>query len=350
MPARDTPKPAGDLEPRRRQTRQFTSRWIALIYFAFGAAWIFLTDKVLVWLHLSPERTAQAQTTKGWFFIFGSSALLYVLLSLLQRRQDTAMRALSASDAEIRRMNAELERRVAQRTEQLEATNRELESFAYAVSHDLRAPLRSMSGFSQLLQESHTSQLDEKSRHYLQRIHEASRRMSSLIEDLLSLSRISRSELTPRAVDLSQLIADAATTVRERYPNRNVELRIEPGLSVQGDARLLRIALENLLDNAWKYTAHTEAAQIEVGSQPDTNERTFYVRDNGVGFDMAYAGKLFGPFQRLHAETQYPGTGIGLVTVQRILARHGGRIWVQAELDRGATFYFTLPGTPTAQS
>jgi light-regulated signal transduction histidine kinase (bacteriophytochrome) len=347
MPERDLQPPPRSSTTPDGQPRAYTSRWIALVYFVFGALWIFLTDQALIWFHVPPERVLRIQTSKGWLFVLLSSALLYALLSLLQRRNDAALRALSQSDAEIRRMNAELERRVAQRTEQLEATNRELESFAYAVSHDLRAPLRSMSGFSQLLLESPASGLDDKSQHYLQRIHEASRRMSTLIEDLLGLSRISRSELTIRLLDLSQLAADAAAVIKERYPDREVELHIEPALSVHGDARLLRIALENLLDNAWKYTAHTHAARIDVGSQLDASGRTFHVRDNGVGFDMAYSGKLFGPFQRLHVETQYPGTGIGLVTVQRILARHGGRIWAQAELNRGATFYFTIPATKT---
>ena len=325
-------------------------RWIAVAYLAFGALWIFFTDRALVWLQLSPSSITKMQTSKGWLFVFASAALLYFLLTIVQRRTNAAMRALAEREAEIRRMNAELERRVAQRTEQLEAMNRELESFAYAVSHDLRAPLRSMSGFSQLLQEAPSDHLDDKSRHYLTRINEASRRMSALIEDLLSLSRISRSELTPRPVDFSQLLMEAGATVRERYPDRAVELRIEPQMSVYGDARLLRIAMENLLDNAWKYTSRTAQPRIDVGSQLDEHGRSYFVRDNGVGFDMAYAGKLFGPFQRLHAESQYPGTGIGLVTVQRILARHGGRIWVDAALNRGATFFFTLPSAMETQS
>lgn len=329
-----------------QRTSRFTSRWVAFAYFAFGALWIFVTDSALVWMHIPAERATRIQTTKGWFFVFISAALLYLLLSLQQRRDDAAMRALSEREAEIRRINADLEKRVAQRTEQLEATNRELEAFAYAVSHDLRAPLRSVSGFSQLLQESPTADLDAKSKHYLQRIHESSRRMSQLIEDLLSLSRINRSELTPRPLNFSQLVADAAATIRERYPDREVDLQIEPDIAAYGDSRLLRIAVENLLDNAWKYTAHVPAARVEVGTQTDASVRTLFIRDNGVGFDMAYSGKLFGPFQRLHADTQYPGTGIGLVTVQRILARHGGRIWVQAEINRGATFYFTLPDPP----
>jgi light-regulated signal transduction histidine kinase (bacteriophytochrome) len=200
-----------------------------------------------------------------------------------------------------------------------------------------------MSGFSQLLQELPAEALDEKSRHYLQRINESSRRMSALIEDLLSLSRISRSELTPRPIDFTQLVTEVAATIRERFPNHPVELHIEPNMTVHGDPRLLKIAMENLLDNAWKYTARTAKPVVSVGSQLDEQGRTFYVRDNGVGFDMAYASKLFGPFQRLHSDSQYPGTGIGLVTVQRILARHGGRVWAEAAPDRGATFYFTLP-------
>jgi light-regulated signal transduction histidine kinase (bacteriophytochrome) len=326
-------------------TRRFRPRWIALAYLAFSALWIFATDRILLWFDLPLDRIAQLQTTKGWLFVLASSALLYVLLSLMERRNDAALRALSEREGEIRRMNADLERRVAQRTEQLEATNRELESFAYAVSHDLRAPLRSMSGFSQLLQENPPDALDEKSRHYLQRINDASRRMSALIEDLLSLSRISRSELAPRTVDLTQLVNEVAATVRERYAHE-VDLQVEPGMTVQGDPRLLRIAMENLLDNAWKYTQHTARPQVQVGTEVRDNERTYFVRDNGVGFDMAYSSKLFGPFQRLHADSQYPGTGIGLVTVQRILARHGGRIWVHAEPNSGATFHFTLGVDP----
>jgi light-regulated signal transduction histidine kinase (bacteriophytochrome) len=327
----------------KRSASDHMPRWIALAYLAFGLLWIFATDRFLTWLALPRARMAQLQTSKGWFFVLASSALLYLLLSFMQRRNQAALRALSEREGEIRRMNADLERRVAQRTEQLEATNRELESFAYAVSHDLRAPLRSMSGFSQLLQEMPSDALDDKARHYLQRINESSRRMSALIEDLLSLSRISRSELTPRPIDFTHLVTEVAATIRERYPQHAVTLHVEPGMTVHGDPRLLKIAMENLLDNAWKYTAHTAAPVVSVGSQLDEHGRTFHVRDNGVGFDMAYASKLFGPFQRLHSDAQYPGTGIGLVTVQRILARHGGRVWVEAAPNQGATFYFTLP-------
>jgi light-regulated signal transduction histidine kinase (bacteriophytochrome) len=316
--------------------------WCSLAYLAFGVVWIFVTDRLLIWLDLPYERIDQLHTTKGWFFVLVSSVFLYLLLSLMQHRNEAALRALSEREAEIRRMNADLERRVEQRTEQLEAMNRELESFAYAVSHDLRAPLRSLSGFSQLLQETQHASLDEKSLHYLKRINDASNRMSTLIEDLLSLSRISRSELAPRPVDLSQLALDVAATMRERYPQHSVTLEVEPNMTVLGDHRLLKIAMDNLLDNAWKYTQYTQDPQVFVGSQHSGGSTEYFVRDNGVGFDMAYSSKLFGPFQRLHADPRYPGTGIGLVTVQRILARHGGRIWAQATPDQGATFYFTL--------
>lgn len=321
---------------------EYRPRRIALIYLAFGVGWIFFTDRILLWLQLSIERIAHLQTAKGWLFVFGSAALLYGMLRRYQRHDQNVLQRLLATQAEVQRMNTELEARVAERTRQLEAANRELESFAYAVSHDLRAPLRSMSGFSQILRESSPAGLDEQSKHYLQRIQESSLRMSSLIEDLLSLSRISRADFTARPADLSQIAADAAASVRERYPGRNVEIEIAPGMQVHGDTRLLRIAMENLLDNAWKYTARAELARISVGYEQTDDGIVYFVRDNGVGFDMQYAEKLFAPFQRLHAESQFPGTGIGLVTVQRILARHGGRIWVDAKPNAGATFYFTL--------
>ena len=194
-------------------------RTIALIYLAFGAVWIFFTDRLLVWLHLDAGLILRLQTAKGWLFVVGSAILLYVLLRRYERRGGDALAALIKSRNEVRSANADLERRVAERTRQLEAANRELEAFAYAVSHDLRAPLRSMSGFSQILQENAPPGLDEKSRHYLQRIHDASLRMSSLIEDLLNLSRIGRSELTARPISLSQVAAEAAAAIRERHPD-----------------------------------------------------------------------------------------------------------------------------------
>jgi light-regulated signal transduction histidine kinase (bacteriophytochrome) len=317
-------------------------RTIALIYVVFGALWIFFTDRLLVWLNLDAGLILRLQTAKGWLFVVGSAILLYVLLRRYERRGGDALAALIKSRNEVRSANADLERRVAERTRQLEAANRELEAFAYAVSHDLRAPLRSMSGFSQILQENAPPGLDEKSRHYLQRIHDASLRMSGLIEDLLNLSRIGRSELTQRPISLSQIAAEAAAAIRERHPAREVQLEIAQGMEVNADPRLLRIALENLLSNAWKYTSRASQANVSVGVQAGDHGPVYFVRDNGVGFDMKYVDKLFVPFQRLHPEAEFPGSGIGLVTVQRIIARHGGRVWADAKPNEGATFYFTL--------
>ncbi|MGH8176054.1 MAG: sensor histidine kinase [Steroidobacter sp.] len=317
-------------------------RTIALTYLAFGALWIFFTDRLLIWLEIAPHRILQLQTSKGWLFVLGSAVLLFVLLRRYERRGEAAMKALLESQDEVRRANAELEQRVAERTRQLESANSELESFAYSVSHDLRAPLRSLSGFSQILRESAPDGLDEKSMHYLQRIQDAAQRMSSLIEDLLGLSRIGRGELVVRPVSLTRICMDAAAALRERHPEHRVELDVAPDVNVNGDARLLRIAMDNLLGNAWKYTASTPQPRVAMGVQPGEHGPVYFVRDNGVGFDMAYAGKLFAPFQRLHSDAQFAGSGIGLVTVQRILARHGGRIWAEAAPEKGATFYFTL--------
>lgn len=315
---------------------------IAVLYFAFGCTWIFFTDRLLEGIGVPPERINQLQTGKGWLFVVCSALLLYVLLRRYERRDLDARRTLVASQAEIQRINAELEARVAQRTQQLEAANRELEAFAYAVSHDLRAPLRSLSAFSQILCDSAPPDLDERSKHYLGRIQQASERMSHRIEDLLGLSRINRAQLNVRPVSLTDVATEAAAVVRERYPQHRVELDIDPDMTTHGDARLLRIAMENLLDNAWKYTARAERARVRVGVQRSAEGTVYFVQDNGVGFDMQYVGKLFAPFQRLHADSDFPGTGIGLVTVQRIVARHGGRIWAEARPNEGATFYFTL--------
>ena len=336
--SRTEPFPAAENAPRLHHVPSLAG----FFYLVFGVCWIFFTDRILIWMQLPPERIAQLQTFKGWFFVLCSAALLYTLLRRYQRQDEEVLNALIDSQTEIQRMNADLEARVAERTRQLEAANRELEAFAYAVSHDLRAPLRSLSGFSQILRESASTELDEKSLHYLGRIHESSQRMSSLIEDLLKLSRITRAEFSVREGNLAQIANDAAAAIRERQPERHVELKVAPDMPIIGDLRLLRIAMDNLLDNAWKYSALTDRPCIEVGSENRNGETAYFVRDNGVGFDMQYAGKLFAPFQRLHSDAQFQGTGIGLVTVQRIIARHGGRIWVEAALNAGATFYFTL--------
>ena len=227
-------------------------------------------------------------------------------------------------------------------TAQLEAANVELDAFAYSVSHDLRAPLRSIDGFSQALLEDYAGQLDAAGQDYLQRVRAATQRMATLIDDLLDLSRVTRSEMTIAPVDLSELARELATELTSGDPERHVEIVITPDVAVRADRGLLRVVLQNLMGNAWKFTGKRSDARIEVGVVAADGERAYYVRDNGAGFDMAYASKLFGAFQRLHRVTEFPGTGVGLATVQRIIHRHGGRVWAESAVGRGATFYFTL--------
>jgi signal transduction histidine kinase len=223
-------------------------------------------------------------------------------------------------------------------TAELERANRELDAFSYSVSHDLQAPLRAIDAFGAMLEEE-AGALGERGRSHLSRIRAAARRMGELIDDLLALARISRSDLTRQAIDLSGLGRQVAAELAARPPGRDVDVAIEDGLAVHADARLIRVVLENLIGNAWKFTARQDQPRIEVGRGPG---RAFVVRDNGAGFDMRYAGRLFGPFQRLHSSDEFEGTGIGLATVQRIVNRHGGRVWAEGEPGRGAAFYFTL--------
>ncbi|MGA3260510.1 MAG: response regulator [Bryobacteraceae bacterium] len=254
-------------------------------------------------------------------------------------REELLRKDLDAAQA---RADREIAQARAVLVDELEAKNRELEAFSYAVSHDLRAPLRAIDGFSDALISQYRDLLDDKGKHYLRRIHEGSLRMGQLIEDLLDLSRITRRALSRERVNLSDLALEIASELRAEHPQRQVEFAIAPDLAAVGDRHLLRIALQNLAANAWKFTGKCQCARIEFGVRQQDGERVYFVRDNGVGFDMAYADKLFTPFQRLHGAQEFPGTGIGLATVQRIVIRHGGRVWAEAAVGKGATFSFTL--------
>jgi signal transduction histidine kinase len=318
---------------------------------------------------------ALAAAMQGW--ISGPILALAETATVVSTRQDYAVRApklgedelgtltdafnqmlghIEDQDRELRRYATELEQRVAERTRELEerhealrrqaaellAANQELDAFAYSVSHDLRAPLRSIDGFSQVLLEDFADKLGEAGRDSLRRVRAASQRMAALIDDLLKLARVTRVEMRTTTVDVSGIARDIVAELQGSDPARQVEFVITAGLEARADAPLLRVVIENLLRNSWKYTAKQPQARIEFGTTEANGGRAFVVRDNGAGFDMKYMDKLFGVFQRLHSTAEFEGTGVGLATVRRIITRHGGQIWAEAAVDQGATFYFTL--------
>ncbi len=280
-----------------------------------------------------------------WLAVAANQIGLGIQNARLLARLQRTVEELRQSQGEVERLNATLEQRVRDRTAELQAANKELESFASAVSHDLRAPLRAMAGFADALASDYRERMDEQGLHYLERIQANAERMSQLIEDLLKLSRVSRQELNRQDLDFCRLAAEALEEVRAAYPGRDVQVSLPiKHCAVNGDPLLLKVVLTNLLDNAWKYTAPRPQAHVWLECRLDkkSGQRVFCVRDNGVGFDMSKAGNLFAPFQRLHSTREFPGNGIGLATVQRIIQRHGGNIWVEAAVDQGAAFYFTL--------
>lgn len=307
--------------------------------FTSSFAEAFKTDRFLMECRINRERDHELRWISAQGRVYRNregkpARLMGIVADVTERKKGEEEKELRRQ--ELSRSNAELA-----------AANRELESFSYSVSHDLRTPLRTIDGFSQVLLEDCAGQLDEAAKSHLKRIRAATQRMGALIDDLLNLSRISRTEMHMQTVDMSELVRSITGELQKSNPERCVDLQIEDGLQTLADSGLVRIALENLLNNAWKFTCKRNVAHVEFGVMPHNGTPAYFVRDDGAGFDPAYAGRLFGAFQRLHSASEFEGTGVGLATVQRIVRRHRGRIWAESAVDRGATFYFTLSGSPS---
>lgn len=284
---------------------------------------------------------AQIVLIHSLFFVLTTAVLVFFSRVNGELKREVAER--SQAEEHARRVNAELEQRVAERTAELEEANRELETFSYSVSHDLRTPLTSIYGFGRILLDDYGARLDDTGRSYVERILTAGKRMNRLIESLLGLARLGREEIRREPIDLSHMALMVIEEFRFRLPERNVTVAIADGVVVNGDRRLMRVVIENLVGNAWKYTGDKETAVIEFGRCELGGETAHYIRDNGAGFDMSRAHRLFIPFERLHSASEFEGSGIGLATVRRIIERHGGKVWAEAKVGEGATFYFTVP-------
>jgi signal transduction histidine kinase len=309
------------------------ARWLHIV--AAGSLMMVLAG---IWITLFREVFPPLKKLKNAILKFGAGDRLARASLHIDNEIGEAARAF---DDTANALNAASET-LAERGRQLEAANEELEAFSYSVSHDLRGPLRSMDGFSQALLEDFGDKLDEQGKDYLRRVRQGSKKMSKLIDDLLALSRVTRRDLKQEQINLSSIAQSMAIELRQMDPGREVEFNIAPDIYVNGDKDLLSIALQNLFDNSWKFTSKKQRATIEFNIAENNGTRTYFVRDDGAGFDMNYANKVFEPFTRLHGGTDFEGTGIGLATVQRIVHRHGGRIWAEGAVDKGATVYFTL--------
>lgn len=263
-------------------------------------------------------------------------------VALLVNAFNEMLTQIQARDNALRKAHDELERRVEDRTRELVVANRELEAFSYSVSHDLRGPVDAVNGFAYVLGREYAAKLDEKGKELIERIRSSGKRMMQLIDDLLNLSRVTSGAMQRETVNLSEIVQNISRDLQRSAPERSAEFVIADAGGAQGDPQLLRVLLENLLRNAWKYTSHQPATRIEFGVQNTSTKRIYFVRDNGVGFDPRSAGRLFQPFQRLHSSAEFPGSGVGLATVQRIVRRHAGEVWAESEVDKGATFYFYL--------
>ncbi len=300
----------------------------------------------------SDERAKLAEGQGAVLNILEDFSAEKVRLEAMQKAVLNILEDIDTEKSKVERINSEMAREIAERKQAEEAlrqakagadaANRELEAFSYSVAHDLRAPLRSIDGFSQALLEDCAGKIDDEGKVFLNNVRESAQQMAQLIDDLLGLSRVSRAELRQTRLDLAKIARTVLARLQRDYPDRRVELVIPDKVAAVGDERLLGVVLENLLGNAWKFTSKRERACIEFGQRVETDRVVYFVRDNGAGFNMAYSQKLFGVFQRLHSANEFEGTGIGLATVQRIIHRHGGRVWTDAAVGRGATFFFTL--------
>ncbi|HWI13468.1 MAG TPA: ATP-binding protein, partial [Burkholderiales bacterium] len=328
-----------DSAVRRAFARDVRTASIEMRSFSDGVTRIYALRKLDRYPFFISAGMSRDDIVEGWMkrALFVAIAALFVgslLFWLLHR--------LWRAEGELLHFNVELEERVRARTAELENANRELEAFSYSISHDLRTPLRSISSYSRMVELDYAQCLDAQGRRMLQRVHEAAKKMGMLIEDLLRLSRVTRAHMKIEPVSLTELAEAISRELQRHEPQRNVTFSIQPDMTARADAGLLAVVLENLIGNAWKFTSTRESPHIEIGVVSTGTDTAYFVRDNGVGFDMAHVGNLFAPFHRLHGEREFPGTGIGLATVKRIIERHGGRVWADAAVDCGATFHFTL--------